>query len=31
MQQANVSRKKAVKALQENDHDIVNSIMSLSI
>ncbi|KAI9934017.1 GAL4 enhancer protein [Aspergillus wentii] len=29
--QANVSRKKAVKALKENDNDIVNSIMALSI
>ena len=29
--QANVSRKKAVKALRDNDNDIVNSIMSLSI
>ncbi|KAG8528742.1 GAL4 enhancer protein [Bacidia gigantensis] len=31
MGQANVSRKKAVKALKENDNDIVNSIMALSI
>ena len=31
MAQATVSRKKAVKALKENDHDIVNSIMSLSM
>jgi len=31
MAQANVSRKKAVAALRENDHDIVNSIMALSI
>ncbi|KAH8730478.1 NAC domain-containing protein [Phaeosphaeriaceae sp. PMI808] len=31
MQQASVSRTKAVKALKENDNDIVNSIMSLSI
>ncbi|KAJ5778856.1 hypothetical protein N7457_006576 [Penicillium paradoxum] len=31
MAQANVSRKKAVKALRENDNDIVNSIMALSI
>lgn len=31
MTQANVSRKKAVKALRENDNDIVNSIMALSI
>ncbi|GAO19390.1 uncharacterized protein UV8b_02132 [Ustilaginoidea virens] len=31
MTQANVSRKKAVKALIENDNDIVNSIMALSI
>jgi len=31
MTQASVSRKKAVKALKENDHDIVNSIMALSI
>ncbi|KAK7513628.1 putative nascent polypeptide-associated complex subunit [Phyllosticta citriasiana] len=31
MAQATVSRKKAVKALKENDNDIVNSIMALSI
>ena len=31
MNQANVSRKKAIKALKENDNDIVNSIMALSI
>ncbi|KAJ5757344.1 uncharacterized protein N7511_006038 [Penicillium nucicola] len=31
MAQANVSRNKAVKALRENDNDIVNSIMALSI
>ncbi|KAJ4264045.1 GAL4 enhancer protein [Fusarium torreyae] len=31
MTQANVSRTKAVKALKENDNDIVNSIMALSI
>ena len=31
MAQANVSRKKAIKALKENDNDIVNSIMALSI
>ncbi|MCJ1300964.1 GAL4 enhancer protein [Hypocenomyce scalaris] len=31
MAQASVSRKKAVKALKENDNDIVNSIMALSI
>lgn len=31
MTQANVSRNKAIKALKENDNDIVNSIMSLSI
>ncbi|EPE26682.1 hypothetical protein GLAREA_02595 [Glarea lozoyensis ATCC 20868] len=31
MTQASVSRKKAVKALKENDNDIVNSIMALSI
>merc|ERR1712137_414825 len=31
MQQASVSRKKAVKALKENVNDIVNSIMALSI
>ncbi|KAG9236085.1 putative nascent polypeptide-associated complex subunit alpha [Amylocarpus encephaloides] len=31
MTQASVSRKKAVKALHENDNDIVNSIMALSI
>jgi len=30
MQQASVSRRKAVKALKENDNDIVNSIMDLS-
>jgi nascent polypeptide-associated complex subunit alpha len=30
MTQANVSRKKAVKALKENNNDIVNSIMALS-
>ncbi|KAF1916903.1 NAC domain-containing protein [Ampelomyces quisqualis] len=30
MQQASVSRNKAVKALKENENDIVNSIMSLS-
>jgi nascent polypeptide-associated complex subunit alpha len=30
MQQASVTRKKAVKALKENDNDIVNSIMALS-
>jgi len=30
MAQANVSRKKAVKALKENNNDIVNSIMALS-
>jgi nascent polypeptide-associated complex subunit alpha len=30
MNQAGVSRKKAVKALKENDNDIVNSIMALS-
>ncbi|OAA61610.1 NAC domain-containing protein [Niveomyces insectorum RCEF 264] len=29
--QAGVSRKKAIKALKENDNDIVNSIMSLSV
>jgi nascent polypeptide-associated complex subunit alpha len=29
MQQANVTRVKAVKALKENDNDIVNSIMAL--
>lgn len=29
--QANVSRNKAIKALKENDNDIVNSIMALSI
>lgn len=29
--QANVTRKKAVKALKENDNDIVNSIMALSV
>jgi nascent polypeptide-associated complex subunit alpha len=31
MQQASVSRKKAVTALKENDNDIVNSIMALSM
>ncbi|KAL9092862.1 MAG: hypothetical protein Q9165_004280 [Trypethelium subeluteriae] len=31
MTQASVSRKKAIKALRENDNDIVNSIMALSI
>jgi len=31
MAQATVSRKKAVKALRENDYDIVNSIMALSV
>ena len=31
MAQASVSRKKAIKALNENDNDIVNSIMALSI
>ncbi len=30
MTQASVSRKKAVKALKENENDIVNSIMALS-
>ena len=31
MQQVSCSRRKAVKALKENDNDIVNSIMALSI
>ena len=31
MAQASVSRKKAIKALQENQSDIVNAIMSLSM
>lgn len=31
MSQANVSRKKAVKALKENGNDIVNSIMALGV
>ncbi|KAI8632975.1 nascent polypeptide-associated complex, alpha subunit [Xylariaceae sp. FL1651] len=31
MTQANVSRKKAIKALKENENDIVNSIMALSV
>ncbi|XP_071478293.1 nascent polypeptide-associated complex subunit alpha-like [Diadema antillarum] len=31
MTQASVSRKKAVKALQENNNDIVNAIMSLTM
>lgn len=30
MTQANCSKRKACKALKENDGDIVNSIMSLS-
>ena len=31
MAQASVSRKKAVKALQDSGHDLVNAIMSLSL
>lgn len=31
MTQASVSRNKAIKALKENDNDIVNSIMALSV
>jgi nascent polypeptide-associated complex subunit alpha len=31
MQQANVSRRKAVQALRENDNDMVNAIMSLTM
>ncbi|KAI0007027.1 nascent polypeptide-associated complex, alpha subunit [Xylariaceae sp. FL0662B] len=31
MSQANVKRNKAIKALKENDNDIVNSIMALSV
>jgi nascent polypeptide-associated complex subunit alpha len=31
MTQANVSRKKAIKALKDNENDIVNSIMALSV
>jgi len=31
VQQAGVSKKKAIKALKENDNDIVNSIMALSM
>lgn len=31
MTQAGVSRTKAIKALKENDNDIVNSIMALSV
>ena len=31
MAQASVSRKKAVKALKDNENDIVNSIMALSM
>lgn len=31
MNQASVSRKKAVKALKDNGNDIVNSIMALSV
>jgi len=31
MAQATVTRRKAVKALKENDNDIVNSIMALSV
>merc|ERR1712059_21021 len=30
-QQANVSRKKAIKALKKNDGDIVNAIMELTM
>jgi nascent polypeptide-associated complex subunit alpha len=31
MQQANVSRGKAVKALKSNENDIVNAIMELTV
>ncbi len=31
VEQANVSKKKAVKALRNNDGDIVNAIMALTI
>ena len=31
MSQANVSRSKAVKALKDNDNDIVNAIMELTM
>jgi len=31
MTQAGVSRKKAINALKDNDNDIVNSIMALSV
>lgn len=31
MTQANVSRKKAIKALKNNDNDIVNAIMEVSV
>jgi nascent polypeptide-associated complex subunit alpha len=31
MSQANVSRSKAVKALKNNDNDIVNAIMELTM
>lgn len=31
MNQASVSRKKAIKALKDNGNDIVNSIMALSV
>lgn len=31
MAQASVSKRKAIKALKENDNDIVNSIMALSL
>jgi len=31
MKQASVSKSKAVKALKENDNDIVNSIMALTM
>lgn len=31
MTQASVSRNKAIKALRDNDNDIVNSIMALSV
>jgi len=31
MTQANVSREKALEALQDQENDVVNAIMSLSI
>ena len=31
MEQANVSRSKAIKSLREHDNDVVNTIMDLSM